>query len=178
MVSGSTVIVLAPGAPQDVEFRAVLRPGAQVPSLRLGFDATDIGVVQPSSQLLTIAVQADDGQQFPFWTAAGNFSAASLEESWSNFPNPFAAGRERTNFVFFLPQPGKVSLKLWTTRGKAVKTLLEATQLPAGLHQDRSWNGRNGRGEVVTNGVYLAEIAVRFDDGSAARYLRKVAVVR
>jgi len=123
-------------------------------------------------------VQAADGLTFPFWTSTGNFSAVSLEESWSNFPNPFAAGRQQTTFAFYLPQSGRVTLKLWTARGKAVRTLLDAAALPAGLHQDRAWDGRNGRGETVTNGVYLAEIAVTYDDGTTARSLRKVAVVR
>jgi hypothetical protein len=155
-----------------------MRAGAAISGLRLGFAAADVHVVQPPGQLLQVAVQAADGQTFPFWTEAGNFSSASLEESWSNFPNPFAAGRQRTTFAFYLPQPGQVTLKLWTARGKAVRTLLDATALPAGLHQDRNWDGRNGRGETVTNGVYLAEIVVRYEDGTTARTLRKVAVVR
>jgi hypothetical protein len=40
------------------------------------------------------------------------------------------------------------------------------------------WDGRNGAGSIVLNGVYLAELVVQFDDGSSRRLLRKVAVVR
>lgn len=177
LVAGQPV-VLPPGPPRGLELRAVMRAGAALSGLRLGFAAADVHVLQPPGQLLQVAVLAADGQTFPFWTEAGNFSSASLEESWSNFPNPFAAGRQRTTFAFYLPQPGQVTLKLWTARGKAVRTLLDATALPAGLHQDRNWDGRNGRGETVTNGVYLAEIVVRYEDGTTARTLRKVAVVR
>ena len=46
------------------------------------------------------------------------------------------------------------------------------------LHQDAAWDGCNGRGVAVQNGVYLAELVVRFDDGTQVRHLRKVAVVR
>ena len=50
--------------------------------------------------------------------------------------------------------------------------------LPAGFHQTDTWNGVNGRGVTVRNGVYIAEIVVYYDDGSRERHLRKVAVVR
>jgi len=71
-----------------------------------------------------------------------------------------------------------VSLKLYTLRGEIVRTLLDNVPLGAGLHQDATWDGRNGRGKVVVNGIYLAEIAVAFDSGSSERILRKIAVVR
>jgi len=89
-----------------------------------------------------------------------------------------AAGREETRFVFYLPMQGSVTLHLWTARGERVRTLLEAASLPAGLYQDETWDGRNGRGETVVNGVYIAELSVDFADGSHERLLRKVAVVR
>jgi len=69
-------------------------------------------------------------------------------------------------------------LKIHTLRGEGVRTLLDGEPLGAGLHQDVTWDGRNGRGKIVLNGVYLAEIAVRFDDGAGDRIVRKVAVVR
>ena len=57
-------------------------------------------------------------------------------------------------------------------------TLLDNEPRAAGLHQDAVWDGRNGNGTVVLNGVYIAEIRTRYDDGTEERYLRKVAVVR
>ena len=63
-------------------------------------------------------------------------------------------------------------------REAGVLTLLDATALPAGLFQDETWDGRNGRGETVVNGVYIAELSVDFANGSHERILRKVAVVR
>ncbi|MGQ0721389.1 MAG: DNRLRE domain-containing protein [Candidatus Eiseniibacteriota bacterium] len=174
----SPSLALPPGVTRDLELRAAYRAGTAVTSLRLGLEAQDVGPAQPSSSLLAIAVLARDGQSFPFWTEAGNFSGATLEESWSNFPNPFAAGRDHTTFAFFLVQPAKVTLKLWTARGDAVRTLVEGRALPAGLHQNLAWDGRNGRGDTVLNGIYLAELSVDYDDGASARAVRKVAVVR
>jgi hypothetical protein len=169
---------LGPGAPVALEIRTTLRDAPGPESLRLGWMAEDVGVVQPGSELLSVTVQAADGTSFPLWTLAGNFSGASLAESWSNFPNPFAAGRDRTTFAFWLRGDGRVSLKLYTLRGEPVRTVLDGAALGAGLHQATTWDGRNGTGEVVRNGVYVAEIAVQYADGGSDRLLRKVAVVR
>ena len=57
-------------------------------------------------------------------------------------------------------------------------TLLENKSLAPGLYQDFVWDGRNGKGQVVRNGVYLAELKVQFESGGSERLLRKVAVVR
>ena len=67
---------------------------------------------------------------------------------------------------------------MWTARGERVTSLLEGAPRPAGLHQSDAWDGRNGRGLAVTNGVYVAELSVAFDDGTSQRVLRRVAVVR
>jgi flagellar hook assembly protein FlgD len=103
---------------------------------------------------------------------------ANLEKSYANFPNPFAAGREPTHFAYYLPSSGQVTLRIWTARGERVATVLEGASRAQGLHQDDAWDGRNGHGDVVTNGVYLAEIVVKLADGESRRLLRKVAVVR
>jgi flagellar hook assembly protein FlgD len=108
----------------------------------------------------------------------GSFSGLALKDSYSNFPNPFAAGREPTRFVFYLRSPGRVSLRLWTAHGEVVRTVLDGRAFGSGLQQDIQWDGRNGNGSPVVNGAYLAELQVHYDDGTSERVLRKVAVVR
>jgi hypothetical protein len=154
------------------------RAADPVGRFRFGWDAADIGVVQPASALLSVAVLAAAGASFPMWTGAASWASASFEESVMNFPNPFAAGRDATTFAFLMPGPGRATLRIWTARGEPVITLLDAASLPAGLRQSDRWDGRNGRGDVVTNGVYVAELDVRLDDGRSERVLRRVAVVR
>lgn len=160
----------------DVEFETADQPSAS--SLRLGVYSSGIGVVQPSSTLLEIQVQAEDQQSFPFWSQPGNFSFADLHASYSNFPNPFAAGRQETTFAFYLRESARVKLRILTIRGEEVVTLLDDEALDFGLHQNQTWNGRNERGDSVVNGVYVADLEVRYADGTSARELRKVAVVR
>ncbi|TMQ71341.1 MAG: hypothetical protein E6K80_05870 [Candidatus Eisenbacteria bacterium] len=175
VVSGAP-LDLAPQTPVTLELRFVPRAGR--PGLRLGFDAADVGVIQPTNPLLAIAVLAPSGASYPLWTEYGSFTAASFEKSYANFPNPFAAGREPTRFAYWLPSAGLVTLRIWTARGERVLTLLDGVSRAPGLHQDDAWDGRNGHGEVVANGVYVAEIEVRLDGGESRRLLRKVAVVR
>ncbi len=108
----------------------------------------------------------------------GDFTAATLDQSYANFPNPFAAGREQTTFVYFLSEPAQVSLDLWSSRGAHVLTLLDGASRGAGLHQSDQWDGRNGRGSLVINDVFIAEIRVDYDAGGSSRLRRKVAVIR
>ena len=62
--------------------------------------------------------------------------------------------------------------------GELVKNILQNEQRSAGFYQNDLWLGFNGNGSPVHNGVYLAELVVRYSDGSKERILRKVAVVR
>ncbi|MCA9751977.1 MAG: DUF11 domain-containing protein, partial [Gemmatimonadetes bacterium] len=173
-----TPILLDPQDARDVVMRLTLRAGAFADGLRIGLLADDIGVVQPGNPLLSVAVVAEDGQSFPFWTLAGNFGGTNLADSYSNFPNPFAAGRQNTTLAFYLQEPATVTLTLYTLRGQTVRTILAGVPLGAGLHQDATWDGRNGRGDTVANGTYLARIQVSYESGGSDEIVRKVAVVR
>jgi hypothetical protein len=169
---------LLPQVIQEFELIVDLHDDVGSQSIRFGIDGDDIGIIQPGSALLQIAVEARDGQAFPLWTDAGNFSALNLKKSFSNFPNPFAAGSEVTTFVYYLPATAKVTLKILTVRGETVTTVLQEVRRSAGLHQDNLWDGRNGRGNAVVNGVYIAELTAQYDNGGRARLFRKVAVLR
>ncbi len=70
------------------------------------------------------------------------------------------------------------TLKLITGHAKPVLTVINDEFRAAGLYQQDQWGGRNGRGIVVQNGVYIAELTVVYQDGTKDRIRRKVAVVR
>ncbi len=171
-------IEIAPGATLGLELRARFRAPPPAGGLRLGLDRDDVAVLQPDGALLAVRVEAPAGRQFPFWTEAGTFAAAGLADSYANFPNPFAAGREATTFVYDLPSAARVTLRIFTPRGEPVATPVADADRAAGLHQDDCWDGRNGRGVAVQSGVYVAELRVKFGDGREERLLRKVAVLR
>jgi uncharacterized repeat protein (TIGR01451 family) len=173
-----TPLLLRPDDSEALEIRMVLAEEPAATAVSLGLTLDDISARQPEGDLIEVQVLPAPGQVFPFWTQAGTVSAASLEESYSNFPNPFAAGRALTTFVFALDGAATVDLRLYTPRGELVRTLLAGVDYGAGLHQDATWDGRNGRGDAVRNGVYIAELSVRKADGSSQSVRRKVAVVR
>ena len=175
-LTGASAFTVGAGTPIVATVRMVARSGAS--GFRIGCRREGIGVVQPDSPLLFVTVSSDEGQTFPFWTNLGAVGASTLRESYTNFPNPFAAGRTSTSFSYVLPQDASVTLEVLTARGEKVITLLSGSSRAAGLHLEDTWDGRNGAGQVVVNGVYLAELTAQFPDGTKERVLRKIAVTR
>jgi uncharacterized repeat protein (TIGR01451 family) len=170
-------LVVDPAQTATLDLRLRLQDSPSGTGFRVGFDGSGIGIEQPSGALLSIEARPVSGQSFPMWTNAASLSQASLDASYSNFPNPFAAGRENTTFAFYLPEPGRVTLRIWTPRGDEVLTLIDENRA-AGMYQSDRWDGRNGKGVSVVNGVYVAELEVRFDNGESRRLLRKIGVRR
>ena len=104
-----------------------------------------------------------------------------LEESFCNYPNPFGTpSRPTTKFVYYLKEASDVQIKIFTLTGDLVQAweYTKAThpeQTSAGVHQDDVvWDGRNGRGEKVMNGVYLAYLKTEYGEMALA----KIAVVK
>lgn len=180
------VAILVPDEPAELnagevlelELRIRVRTEPVDAGLRLGIAEDAISIRQPDGVLSAVRIQPLDGAAFPFWTEIGNLTAAGLGESYSNFPNPFAAGREFTTFVIQLPGEATVSLRIMTAHWRPVATVLDRERRVAGLYQDDRWDGLNGEGVPVQNGVYVAELVVEFADGTRERHLRKVAVLR
>jgi hypothetical protein len=103
----------------------------------------------------------------------------SLAGSFSNYPNPFSAGREVTTFAFYLQRRADVSLKLYNGFGGLVRVLDPGTPRGGGrVHEDIVWDGTDKAGADVQNGAYFAVLSVRYDDGSSDKAIRKVAVLR
>lgn len=177
-IAPAAAAAVEPGAPLQLELRALLSPDFTGSSLRLSLAAADVRLVQPANPLLAVTLRPASGQEFPLRTAAGTLSPRSLAESYSNFPNPFPAGRSETTIAYYLERPARVSLKLWTGHGELVRTLLDGEARAAGLQQADRWDGKNGRGNLVQSGVYLAELTVRYEGGGEERLLRKLAVLR
>lgn len=169
---------LAAGESAMLELMVTLHDAPAASSLEIGLGSELVSARQDEGDLVPVRILAVEGESFPFWTDRGTVSLGGLDETYSNFPNPFAAGRETTRFVYALSGPATVTLRLFTARGEMVVTVVDAERRTAGLHQDDAWDGRNGRGAVVRNGVYIAEIVVEFDGGERRTLRRKVAVVR
>ena len=130
-----------------------------------------ISIPVPSAVAVT-AIGAKHRTGFPMKSGLMAFLASGSPVTLGNYPNPFRAGSENTTIEFYLPAPHSVSLVLYDVLGAKVKTLEDNQSYAAGLHQVL-WDGKNGMGTMVLNGVYYAQLNV---DGSKS--LLKIAVVK
>jgi len=70
-----------------------------------------------------------------------------------NYPNPF---NPQTTIPFSLAESGRVTLKIYNSRGQLVRTLLNETKLPG--EYEIVWDGRGGGGEHLSSGAYYYQI--------------------
>ena len=78
-------------------------------------------------------------------------------------PNPFVF---ETQVTYALPADGRVTLRIYTTAGRLVRTLVDAS-LPAGVRHAR-WDGKDAAGNPVASGVYF----LKFSAGTVERTQR------
>ena len=141
----------------------------------VAFTPQPISVRAYFGDYLGIAVKA--GRVFPCWTDNRNgpnlaatfvspFTLATTAvqdkaagpatgtfKSYQNYPNPFNAS---TTISYHLESPAHVLLKIYTTFGQEVKTLVNEPQTAG--RQTIFWDGRNHHGEAVGTGVYICQI--------------------
>lgn len=132
--------------PSAKELRVQVRGG--------GLIVVDTGSDQPLGVVDDATGQGLDGRltSAPLVILSNNF-----EEYVHNYPNPFRAGSEVTKIAYFLDRPGEVSMSVYTMGGDLVyeRTLPGGDAgTTAGPHE-MEWDGRNGQGEVIRNGVYV-----------------------
>lgn len=73
---------------------------------------------------------------------------------YQNYPNPFNLV---TTIRFGVPIPSTVTLRIYNLRGQEVTTLLNGEAKPAGYYTIR-WDGRDGNGQWIASGVYIARL--------------------
>ncbi len=88
-----------------------------------------------------------------------------------NYPNPFNPRRQSTTISFY-NSGTKATVKIYTITGKLVRDLTKDTPQTSGSVEVQ-WDGKNGRGKVVRNGVYVAVITA-----GGTRMMVKIAVVK
>lgn len=73
-----------------------------------------------------------------------------------NYPNPF---NPSTTIRYEIPEDGYVTISVYDVVGKLVTTLVDE-QKDAGFYS-AVWNGRNGSGDEVGNGIFFYKITVK-----------------
>jgi hypothetical protein len=136
--------------------------GASIGGMRVKVARTDDVKFSIGGDNTPVGVVWKDGDHFyndPFTIMSGNFS-----EYAHNYPNPFRAGYENTRISYFLTEDTDVNIIIYDYTGilvwsKDIAAGSEgATGGPGGEECIVLWNGRNGRGELIRNGVYICKI--------------------
>ena len=151
------------------------------------WDTVEIGVPDDSSyvwttpdassadcEVLIVAMEADDtivGLGYSGIFVIGTTVTGARDLIPARFalhpvaPNPFKA---QTNIRFDLPEPSKVTLRIFALDGSLVKNLAKDAAYPAGTHAV-GWNGKNSRDQKVSSGVYFLRVTTK--DNTAVRKL-------
>ena len=82
-----------------------------------------------------------------------NQSNESVLYTLTNYPNPVF---QSTNITYSVPQPGKVSLKIYDVMGRPIKTLVNGERAPGTYNIQ--WNANDEKGNAVPAGIYLLRI--------------------
>ncbi|HEX9973287.1 MAG TPA: C25 family cysteine peptidase, partial [bacterium] len=128
-----------------------------------------------SEGMHSIQVKAWDNNNNSSHFEAG-FTIVSLDKlvlhDVFNFPNPFAAA---TDFTFWVNQDCDVAIKVYTLSGRLICRLdnLSAT---SGFNHI-FWNGEDGDGNILANGVYLYKVKANHDRSQAER-IEKCVIMR
>ncbi|MEW6102291.1 MAG: hypothetical protein AB1630_00495, partial [bacterium] len=91
--------------------------------------------------------------------------------------NPFKLGQD-TTFVFSLPKPGRVYLRIFDLAGDLVRELMDGSHYQA-EKSSAKWNGLNDVGDrYVGSGIYIYQFRVEYDDGKKEQIIKPIGVVK
>jgi len=90
-------------------------------------------------------------------------SSTKLElEKVVNYPNPFT---DETDITFFLTQPGKVKISIFTIRGLLIREIEQSEPLGLGFNFIH-WDGKDDFGDDISRGIYLYRIKAKSIDSN------------
>jgi len=91
-----------------------------------------------------------------------------------NYPNPF---HSTTRIIYTLNQSGAdVRIDIYTIGGRLIRTIHDA---PGDLNYNEvEWDGVDGDGDLVANGLYLYVVEAREDGGTATSNVGRMVVAR
>jgi len=178
-VTLSTAVNVSTDQPDTIVIVADLIENTSEQSFRLLFDDGQDFEVEDQAGGNGVAVETADGKRGNKFRLESNLTSlhgADAASAFFNYPNPFQPGDDPSRSEgtrFNLPAGASGELRIFTMLGELVwETAFEARN-PLGV-QGIFWNGLNGAGQRVLNGVYLAILKTK--DGKMAT--TKVAVLK
>ncbi len=157
-------------------------------SLRLNSVAAVQGSDGGNVDVIDTLGVAVENQVFAFNSGSITIFDKDPANNFGNYPNPFGfhtapeGGETGTTwYTFTLERDARVELRIYTLLGKLVRTITPEVEVQrAGPHSGREliWDGLNGEGRRVVNGVYVAILKVDFVDGGSAEYRTKTVYIK
>jgi hypothetical protein len=97
-----------------------------------------------------------------------------------NMPNPLSPKEGGTKFRYLLSEDSHVEIVIYDLFGNLVRKLDTEAGAPGGRSGENfySWDGKNGSGNDVANGGYVAKISAKGISGHESKATRKVLVVK
>jgi hypothetical protein len=173
---------LVGGVVRDYVLNIDLLPESQVEDFQVQIaSVADLDVVDAESGT-PVVIGDRNGNPIPTLNLVSDFSVVvtpDLKKSFGCYPNPFGYGtRKYVTIVYYLRQTTSVDIRIYSLAGELVWSRhFDASDPRAreGMHDgDVTWDGRNGEGMAVLNGVYVVQIVT----GTGESAMTKVAVVR
>ena len=100
----------------------------------------------------------------------------SVETGITNYPNPFKPGDSSTTIVFSVAPQTDVTVKIYDIAGNLVKVLKEDKSGDAYTQIKLSWDGRDGDGKIIANGVYICYVQASGPNGTDVLYRKILAL--
>jgi hypothetical protein len=107
-----------------------------------------------------LAWSSDDGVTWDTVRTAVPIGTKGSETAYA-YPSPFSpvvAEGQVTRIRYRPIRDGQVTIKVYDFAMNLVKTLEDRQQQSGGSEYEAVWDGRNGKGEVVANGVYFFKV--------------------
>lgn len=179
-------VMLAPSQSDTILILGEIAAAATARNFSLVFDHGQDFEVADLDSGLAVMVENEKGQsgeKFSLVSKLIVLFGAAPAEAFFNYPNPFQPGDDRaakvgTHFNYNLPAATTGELKIYTLLGELVWETSFSAADPAGQAgnhaRDIFWNGYNGAGQRVLNGVYIAVLRLP----QHGIFTTKVAVLR
>jgi len=172
-----TNFIIPSGATREIVLTARFTNNASG-EFTLAFETDDIAAVFSGGSQDGRPVRVSSSTGSPFllsrpYVVRGH----SLSESFVIENNPFNPNYNPARFSYELQEPSRIEFRVFTLTGEEVfaENIPEGAAGGLGTEQEVTWDGRNGSGDMVANGVYIVSIKI-VSTGEVARM--KVAVVK
>jgi hypothetical protein len=153
----------------DSDASAAFRVGVQARSeadyvsFRFAVDGGSASILDSGGFKLSYALlDAEGGGHSLILTGASVTAKSSSVLDAHSYPNPFVPSRQPATLSYSLPESSPVDIEIFDLLGKRVRhwSFSEgSSETQPGIHDgDVLWDGRNGLGQPVRNGVYLCRV--------------------